>query len=448
MPSYRAPGVYVNEVPSGARAIGRVGTSSAGFVGVAPKTDAPRDTVVAIDNWTQFATTFVGDATTGSHLSSAVFGFFDNGGSRCYVVNIGDGGSLTGTARNPTGVTLFEAVDDISIVAAPGFAGPADHAALLAHCEHPLRQDRVAILDTVEQVPDIAALLEVATAGVPRGDASDKPEETDEPGAAGGAGATGGAAAAAGPTGGVGSAAGSAGGGGGSGRRASGVRPPTSADGYAATYFPWLVTVDPVTGAQVTTPPSGHLAGVWARTDGTRGVHKAPAGIGAPVVGAIDLTRRVSQGEQELLNPAGINCIRFFSGEGIRVWGARTLAPEASEFRYIPVRRLTNLIKESILAGTRWAVFEPNHQPLWAALRRDVSAFLDLVWRDGALVGATPEQAFFVKCDAETNPAQVRDAGMVVTVVGIAPVKPAEFVVFNIMQSADAADLSATGVLR
>lgn len=447
MPSFRAPGVYVNEVASGARPIGRVGTSSAGFVGVAPLADAPRDTVVAIDNWTQFSTTFVGDATTGTHLSSAVFGFFDNGGSRCYVVNIADGGSLTGTTRTPTGVTLFEAIDDISIVAAPGFTRPADHAALLAHCEHPLRQDRVAILDVVEQIDDIGALLEVATSGTPseqpaadRGAESSSPTESTVPADSSATGAPSSTGATTAP-GGSGRGSGGAG-----GRR--GVRPPTTGDGYAAAYVPWLVTVDPVTGAQVTTPPSGHLAGVWARTDGTRGVHKAPAGIGAPVVGAIDLTRRISQGEQELLNPAGINCIRFFSGEGIRVWGARTLAPEASEFRYIPVRRLTNLIKESILAGTRWAVFEPNHQPLWAALRRDVSAFLDLVWRDGALVGATPEEAFFVKCDAETNPPQVRDAGMVVTVVGIAPVKPAEFVVFNIMQSADAADLSATGVLR
>ncbi len=145
----------------------------------------------------------------------------------------------------------------------------------------------------------------------------------------------------------------------------------------------------------------------------------------------------MSKGDQELLNPAGINCIRYFTGDGILVWGARTLAPEASEFRYINVRRLTNMIKESVLDGTRWAVFEPNHHPLWAALRRDVNAFLTNVWRDGALVGRTPSEAFFVKCDAETNPPEVRDAGMVVTLIGIAPVKPAEFVVFQLMQSAD-----------
>ena len=193
--------------------------------------------------------------------------------------------------------------------------------------------------------------------------------------------------------------------------------------------------MDPVTGEKVTAPPSGHMAGVWARTDGTRGVHKAPANTN--IAGALDLKSRVSKGDQELLNPAGINCIRYFTGDGILVWGGRTLAAEASEFRYINVRRLTNMIKESILDGTRWAVFEPNHHPLWAALRRDVNAFLTNVWRDGALVGTTPGEAFYVKCDAETNPPEVRDAGMVVTEVGIAPVKPAEFVVFKLMQSAD-----------
>ena len=185
------------------------------------------------------------------------------------------------------------------------------------------------------------------------------------------------------------------------------------------------------------------MAGVWARTDAARGVHKAPANTG--IAGALDLVRRVSKGDQELLNPAGINCIRFFPGEGILVWGARTLAAESSEFRYINVRRLTNMIKESVLAGTRWAVFEPNHHPLWAALRRDINAFLTNVWRDGALVGTTPKEAFFVKCDEETNPPEVRDAGMVVTVIGIAPVKPAEFVVFQLMQSADTATNETPG---
>ena len=424
MPSYRAPGVYVEEVPGGTRPFGRVGTSSAGFVGVAPGKDAPRDVVVPVDNWTQFVRDFVGDATAGTHLSTAVYGFFANGGSRAYVVNVGHGGSLTGTAKKPTGLTLLEAVDDVAIVAAPGFTDPASYDALISHCQHELRQDRVAILDTVEEVDDVGRLTEVATvsaspASSSTGDGSDSST--------------------------TGSGSGSAGPGSGSSGSTSsgGLRPPMSPGRYAALYYPWLVVNDPVSGGQTTAPPSGHLAGVWARTDATRGVHKAPANT--TIAGALGLVRPVSKGEQEVLNPAGINCIRFFPGEGILVWGARTLAPEASEFRYINVRRLTNMIKETVLKNTRWAVFEPNHHPLWAALRRDVTAFLTNVWRDGALVGQTPQEAFFVKCDAETNPPEVRDEGRVVTLIGIAPVKPAEFVVFQLSQSADLATTATTG---
>ena len=421
MPNYRAPGVYVEEVPGGTRPFGRVGTSSAGFVGVAPGKDAPRDVVVPIDNWTQFVRVFVGDADTGTHLSTAVHGFFANGGSRAYVVNVGTGGNLTGTAKKPTGLTLLEAVDDVAIVAAPGFADPASYDALINHCQHELRQDRVAILDTVEQVDDVGRLTEVGTVGSGSGTTT----------SSGTADASGGSGSSSGSGGSSGSSSG------------GGLRPPLSPGGYAAVYYPWLVVNDPVSGGQVTAPPSGHLAGVWARTDATRGVHKAPANTS--IAGALGLVRPVSKGEQELLNPAGINCIRFFPGEGILVWGARTLAPEASEFRYINVRRLTNMIKETVLKNTRWAVFEPNHHPLWAALRRDVTAFLTNVWRDGALVGQTPQEAFFVKCDAETNPPEVRDEGRVVTLIGIAPVKPAEFVVFQLSQSADLASTATLG---
>jgi phage tail sheath protein FI len=422
MVNYRAPGVYVEEIPSGARMIGRVGTSSAGFVGVAPWADAPKDTVVTIDNWTTFAQKFIGDAAEGTHLSSAVYGFFQNGGSRCYVVNVGEGGSLTGTARKPTGLTLLEAVDDVAIVVAPGFADPASYDAIMTHCQQPLLQDRVGIVDTIEDVDDVNRLLEVGTVARPAKSgqpAEGQPAEgasDDKPAASA------------------------------SGEGSRGLRPLTSPDGYLTTYFPWLVMRCPVSGETITAPPSGHMAGIWARTDATRGVHKAPAN--EPVLGALALLRPISKGDQELLNPAGVNCIRYFSGEGIRVWGARTLAAEASPFRYINVRRLTNMIKESILEGTRWAVFEPNHHPLWSALRRDANAFLMNVWRDGALVGRTPEEAFFVKCDDETNPPEVRDAGMVVTIIGIAPVKPAEFVVFKLMQSADTAEIETTGALR
>ena len=151
-------------------------------------------------------------------------------------------------------------------------------------------------------------------------------------------------------------------------------------------------------------------------------------------MGAIGLTTPVAPQDQGVLNPAGVNCIRSMT-EGIMVWGARTVAPEASEWRYVPVRRLFSMIEKSIERGTRWVVFEPNDETLWKAIRRDSSAFLTLLWRQGALRGATADQAFFVKCDAETNPPEVIDAGQVVIVIGIAPVKPAEFVIFRIGQS-------------
>ena len=200
---------------------------------------------------------------------------------------------------------------------------------------------------------------------------------------------------------------------------------------------------DPLTGEAIATPPSGHVAGVWARTDTGRGVHKAPAN--EPVRGAIDLTYRITRGEQEILNPAGVNCIRYFPAEGIRIWGARTLAAETSEWRYLNVRRLFSMLKESIADGTRWIVFEPNDQVLWRSIRRDIGAFLTRVWRDGALLGRTAEEAFFVKCDEETNPPEVREAGQVVAEIGVAPVRPAEFVVFKLSQSSIGTDTEALG---
>jgi phage tail sheath protein FI len=161
------------------------------------------------------------------------------------------------------------------------------------------------------------------------------------------------------------------------------------------------------------------------------------------VLGATDLTQKISQQDQDLLNPMGVNCIRFFSREGIRVWGARTIAPSTSNWRYLPIRRLFNMVKESIAESTRWVVFEPNDRPLWKLIERDVSAFLNLLWRSGALAGSTPEEAYFVRCDETTNPQNSIDAGNVITVIGIAPLKPAEFVIFKIGQTAEATSAAA-----
>ncbi|MBW5484172.1 phage tail sheath family protein [Streptomyces bambusae] len=201
---------------------------------------------------------------------------------------------------------------------------------------------------------------------------------------------------------------------------------------YAALYYPWVKVADPGAAGQTRfVPPSGALAGVWARNDESRGVHKAPAN--EVVRGAVDLAVHLTKGEQDLLNPIGVNCLRAFPGRGIRVWGARTLSSDAA-WRYLNVRRLFNYIEDSILLGTQWVVFEPNDDALWARIRRTISAFLVNEWRRGALFGLTPDEAFYVKCDRETNPTEGIEAGEVVCEIGIAPVKPAEFVIFRLAQ--------------
>lgn len=203
---------------------------------------------------------------------------------------------------------------------------------------------------------------------------------------------------------------------------------------YAALYYPWIKVENPIGvngDAEVFIPPSGHIAGVWARTDDTRGVWKAPAND--TIRGCLDVAYGVTQNEQAVLNPIGINCIRPFGTRGIRIWGARTLASD-SDWRYINVRRLFNMVEKTIADGTQWAVFEPNDVSLWEGIKRTLNAFLRGLWSAGALFGQSVDQAFYVKCDAENNPPESIDQGLLIVEVGIAPVKPAEFVVFRIAQ--------------
>jgi phage tail sheath protein FI len=209
---------------------------------------------------------------------------------------------------------------------------------------------------------------------------------------------------------------------------------------FAALYYPWI-RVDNPTGTngdkQILMPPSGHIAGIWSRNDNERGVWKAPAN--EIVRGALNVAIDINKAEQGTLNPIGVNCIRPFGTRGIRVWGARTLDDPTGDWVYINVRRLFNMIETTIMNGTQFAVFEPNDARLWAGLTRTVGSFLRGLWRDGALFGATAEQAFYVKCDSETNPQDSIDQGRVVVEVGIAPVKPAEFVIFRIAQIKESA---------
>jgi phage tail sheath protein FI len=200
---------------------------------------------------------------------------------------------------------------------------------------------------------------------------------------------------------------------------------------YAALYYPWLVVRDPSIALDVQLAPGAHMAGIYARVDTERGVHKAPANeVVRSIVGFAD---DVSKREQDLLNPEGINALRFFPGRGFRVWGARTLSSDAS-WKYINVRRLFLFIEESIQKGTQWVVFEPNDEPLWARVRATIKNFLRTQWRAGALQGASEEEAFFVRCDHTTMTQDDIDNGLLIVELGIAPVKPAEFVVFRIQQ--------------
>jgi uncharacterized protein len=393
MAQYFAPGVYVEEVPPLARPIAGVGTSTAAFIGEA-------DRLAAADvgkpkkftNWSEFSAFIKGAGATPATpifttanrtLALAVFGFFANGGTTCYVVPIAAGGM--GNLQAP--LDTLKPIDEIAIVAAPGAQGTAAKVQIMDHCFE--LQDRTAVLDG-ELAP-----------------ASDSSPDNIYGGAMPGGG-------------------------------------PTTPDkfSYGAIYFPWLKVFNPLFtagGAEpelINQPPSGHVAGIWARVDATRGVHKAPANEG--VIGIVDLERPIDKNKQISLNPPGINVIRPFGGS-LMVYGARTLGGSRNgEYTYLNVRRFMNFLKESIDEGTQFVVFEPNTTALWQRIIRSVSDFLYNQWRDGALFGATPKEAFFVKCDAETNPASTRELGQVITEIGVAVTKPAEFVIFRIQQNTGA----------
>ncbi len=389
--SYLSPGVYVEEVDRGTKPLEMVGTSTAAFLGEA--NTGPVNEPVLVTNWSQYTKHF-GDFQNSEFLAHAVYGFFNNGGARAFIVNVGNWDEISkgdgkeggkkpaskaalyiGSDNGPgtrTGLKALEDVEEVNIVAAPGQTDPVIQDAVLSHCEN--MRYRFAVLDSPEVIE--------------KGGVDKLPKPRDSK--------------------------------------------------YGGYYFPWVEVYDPFKG-NIFQPPSGYIAGIYARSDGERGVHKAPAN--EIVRGAIGLKYNITRGEQDLLNPKGINVIRSFPNRGIRVWGARTISSDAS-WRYVNVRRLFNMVEQSIELGTQWVVFEPNDQRLWKRVTRDISAFLLRLWRQGALFGKTPEEAFFVKCDDETNPPEVIDAGQMICEIGMCPVKPAEFVIFRIGQMPSGGDVS------
>jgi uncharacterized protein len=202
--------------------------------------------------------------------------------------------------------------------------------------------------------------------------------------------------------------------------------------GFAALYYPWIKVVDPlkINNSPVrAVPPCGHIAGIYARTDFTVGVHKAPAN--AEIIWAEDVTVEINDGEQAILNPPGVNCLRAFPGRGIQVYGARTISSNP-DWRYVNIRRLLLMIEKAVDESTQWAVFEPNDFNLRKLLILSISSFLDTLWLQGALVGDIPEEAYYVKCDETNNPPEVVDQGKLIAEIGVKPAFPAEFIVFRI----------------
>jgi uncharacterized protein len=514
MPEYLSPGVYIEERDTGTRPIEGVGTAMAAFVGLAPA--GPTNRAVLITNWSQYVDTF-GELEDGgrrnpymqgAYLSHAVYGYFLNGGGRCYVARIspngkgdGAGGGKGPIAQIPSraagGRPSLQAApkgtptQDIQIEVAPptGEDPPEGTFTLkvkMGNVEE--NYENVAfgrkaprnVVETVNQQSKLITLTELQVPGpvaeripglgsytlkapektalVPLkpnhfvGDVSDRsgieglevaedvtmvacPDlmsayqsgaldrdgvKTVQAGLVAHCERAGNRVAILDALPGL------------SAQEVKKWREKESNidSKYAALYYPWIKVNGP-DGQPIEIPPSGHIAGIYARSDTERGVHKAPAN--EVVRGALGATVQITKGEQDVLNPSGINCIRSFTGRGLRVWGARTLSSDPA-WRYVSVRRLFNYVEASIERGTQWVVFEPNDSDLWARVRRDISAFLTGCWRDGMLFGTSPGEAFFVKCDEENNPADVRDRGQLIVDIGLAPVKPAEFVVFRFSQ--------------
>lgn len=217
------------------------------------------------------------------------------------------------------------------------------------------------------------------------------------------------------------------------------VNDPPPDSKYAAFYYPWLKVTNPVTGVSLLVPPGGHMAGIYARSDTDRGVHKDPAN--EIIRGINELQLQINNGQQSILNPKGVNVLRFFKGRGNIVWGGRTISRDP-DWKYISVRRLFIFVEKSIERGTQWVVFEPNDEPLWARVRRSVGEFLRTLWRDGMLQGKTAQEAYFVRCDRTTMTQADIDNGRLIALIGIAPVKPAEFVIFRIGQWTGGSEIS------
>lgn len=377
MSEIKTPGVYVEEVGGRAARIAGISTSTTALLGWT--TTGPTDIAMPVRSVSEFEQIY-GPPHRASWLGHAVRHFFENGGTNALVVRIAGprGGELdTGTAGfekallGAGGLRLLDETGGFNLLCVPGESTPT----VLLHLQRFCAERQAFLIADCAQRATVASLA-----------AGPDPLLTG----------------------------------------------PDAAS--SAFYFPWIRAQDPASGKLRAFPPSGFVAGVYARTDAKRGVWKAPAGSEAVVIGARRPMVAISDAANGALNPLAINCIREFAGRGTLVWGARTLAggdAAASEWKYVSIRRLFLFIEASIDRGTAWAVFEPNAEPLWLRLRSQVEGFLMDLYRQGAFQGTAPQQAYFVKCDATTTTQADIGAGIVNLLVGFAPLKPAEFVILR-----------------
>lgn len=483
---FQTPGVYVQEVSSGIKPIQGVSTSNGGFVGLTRK--GPVNKPVLITNWTQFVKAF-GSVHHDYFMPYSVYNFFYEGGAKCYCVRVlpkgwekatavvtnAEGAALLDiiadnegdwannltlsftenkekeegtfdltiwekrpTVPKPVELEYYEKLDmkslaklesptiDIAIVG-EGLPALGDTEMAGGSCVFPdtpediddaeflgtsANKKGLHALDDVDDVniicvPDQAGDREVMKAGIDYCiNRKDCFFVADPPPALGVMEV-----------------------------EAWGNKIKSPA-GFGALYYPWIQVMDPDDGSKLLVPPSGAMIGTYAHTDTTRGVHKAPAGTSEGFLNcALDVEKALNDAEQGGLNSSGVNVIRSFVADGICAWGARTISNDA-EWRYINVRRLFLYVEETILKASKWAVFEPNDPKLWGTVNRNLTAFLTMVWRSGALFGSSPDQAFYVKIDSENNPQENIDAGELNIEIGIAPVKPAEFIIIKISQKA------------
>ncbi|MFI0710367.1 phage tail sheath family protein [Streptomyces inhibens] len=422
------PGVFVTEKPSGVRTITGASTSIPAFLGYTrvstkddpeatpePYTNEERAVPQLIRGWREFAARYsmeglakeLTEATTAQErnalercftLAEAVYGFFANGGQSCYVVGFTDPtrkvdvAALAGSEENRTGLGGLVTEPKVTMVAVPS---------LWEMTRDVPTVEPLPAVTEVDGKPLIEAVLKHCTGMRNRLALVDPPSGLLPDAVKAFAN--------------------------------SQLASPNSDDAaFTALYYPWL-TVPGVEARKRTVPPCGHMAGIWARTDTERGVFKAPAN--EVPRGVLEIPVLLTDDEQGDLNAAGVNCMRTFPDRGLLVWGARTRS-STRDWQYVNVRRLVCFLRDSIQQSSSWAVFEPNDERLWGTLRHAVSTFLMDQWRQGALVGRTPEEAFYVICDGSNNPRETQDKGEVHCDIGVAPVRPAEFVHFSIAQIA------------